>query len=317
MAGTPFVIVGTPEYRIDQRALALAHKKPEFLVDYKTWAAAHGYGGAPAGDAYGVKPDAIRMKTTRVALRERFSGLRDQWNGECWFVGHSQGACSIFIGGYTPFTKNPNYGKPVSGAAYGAFLGEVLPKPPGDRLHLPILACWLGEPKDAGAMRFLTEVLSGVQAANAMVGVRAYAYATKFETWYGDFDFVSINGIRRTGFDGRMETYALLEKLRKQAARDPHAMNGAFNLYADDAFRVKAEQKKRTTRDDRAEFGALADLLTKEYRSSAAKYQGQKVAKRAFTTFFLQGGKLKRDKKNEVSTDRGPGKVEDAVRPPG
>jgi hypothetical protein len=302
MAGTPVVIIGTPEYKIESRALALARGKSSFVVSYRDWAAAHGYARATPGDARNVPRNANLATRTRNAIRTRLAGLRTDWNGECWYVGHSQGAGSVYIGGYTTFTRNPNFAKPVDGAAYAAFLGDILPRPTGGALHLPLLACWLGDPKETAAMRFLAAVLEPL--SSAMTGVRVFAYATKFETWYGGFDFVSINGIRRGGFDSGVDTRVLFEKLRNEAMSDPHAMKGRFNLYADDEFRVQADAKQRPRDDRDAEFTTLADILTKDYRSAAAKYAGQNVAKRAFTTFFWERSsrRLARDKSNTLST---------------
>jgi hypothetical protein len=193
----------------------------------------------------------------------------------------------------------------VSGADYAQFLADVLPKSPTNTLHLPVFACWLGDPKESSAMGFQRDLLNGLRARRSSVE-KVYTYATKFETWYGDAAFVSVNGIRRGGFSGE-ETQKLLQALREKWKNDPESMRGKFNQYVDDEFRVAADSGSRAKDDHTAEFTRLEDILSKDYLS--AKHAAEGTQKRVFTTFFLRDGRLARDKRNEVGFG-GSGEVE-------
>lgn len=318
MATHPIVIVGTPEYNIAKRAHAIAGKSKEFVVSYAEWAACLGSTMSTPGNARcrccnGPSAEqnlnATKADEARANLRRRLARLGPTWNGQVFYVGHSQGAAHVYVGGYTKFEKNPNVNHCVTGGEYAEFLNMVLPKAPRGRLHLVIFACWLGDATQESARRFLGELLVGINLPGV---TEAFAHATEFETWYSgaDEESVTVNGVRRSGFDAfndfglaGLHAIAFMTDGLTEKPNEGGILKGKFDPRVDASYRMTVEASKAGAKAARdAKFATLEDILAKEYEGAGGRKN------KVFTTFYWDGsaGALVRDASNATAFGKAP-----------
>jgi hypothetical protein len=315
MARNPIVIVGTPEYKIANRALAIAGQNKDLVVSYLEWAACLGStltrpGLASCrccsgGSKYYQELDASKGDAARERVKQRLSRAASSWNGEVFYVGHSQGAAHVYVGGYTTFEKNPNVQHRVSGGEYADFLNTVLPKVSTARLHLVIFACWLGDASQKSSRRFLRELLVGVNVAGTKP---TFVHATEFETWYSGADdgSVTVNGVRRSGFEAYedyglagLHAIAFMTDHLTEKPQEGGILKGKFDPKVDAQYRMKVDGAKAARE---AKFTRLADILAKEYDGGGGKKS------KVFTTFFWDedAGELVWDRSNASAVGQTP-----------